>query len=80
MSNLIVGHARGCGLAVRLVEDGMRIPECRGLTAEQQGDPSAVGWREPTNEFVIPGRTTYPLVVPAKAGTHNHREEFCEDP
>ena len=34
----------------------MRVPESRGLTARRQHDASASRAREPTNEFVIPGR------------------------
>jgi hypothetical protein len=74
MSNLIIGHARDAGLAAGFEERDARPGMPQGLRPSGEVDISAFGQCEPTYEFVIP-----PLVVPAKAGTHNPRETFGED-
>jgi len=72
MSNLIIGYARAAGVRSGF-EGGMRIPECRGLTAERQGDPNAV---EETHQLSRrhpglasrPGTTTnYGFASPARS-------------
>jgi hypothetical protein len=67
MSNLIIGHARAAGVRSGF-EGGMRIPECRGLTAERQGDPNACSSRRHPGLASRPGTTTnYGFASPARS-------------